>query len=58
MIKLNPTRKGRLILDLGSAWLASAAALSKADSASAHREGLCYAKYEVLRWEGRGWVNS
>jgi len=46
--KLNPTRKERLVLDLGSAWPASAAALSKADSASAGRGGLCYGKYEVL----------
>lgn len=44
---------GRLILDLGSARLASATAPSEADSAPAH-----HGRHEVLRWEGRGWVNS
>lgn len=33
-------------------------ALSEADSASAHHGGLYYGKYEVVRREGRGWVNS
>lgn len=45
-------RERRLILDLGSAWPAPAAALSKAEPAPG---GLCWGESEVLRRKGRGW---